>query len=514
MEGFGSRDANAEIIRRLMRRVERERNARLAAEQLLEQKSRELYLANQKLRAFALDLEERVEERTRELVRARELAIRQAERDELTGLANRSYFHAQLGRAMEDCQKNGRKFALLLIDLDKFKEINDTVGHDAGDAFLQHAAAHIKRAVRGHDVVARLGGDEFAVICNAVEQPKDVECVAKRIIGEFVKPLHFRNRILTASCSIGYAIFPTDASNVVDLQRFADIALYRSKAGGRSLSTAFSTSMHEEVNKRQSLEYVLRSAVRDGSIEPWFQLILDGGTGAPAAVEVLARWRLADGSVRAPSSFLGVLEECGLMRDLFRSILQQSCEAAAGWVREGSIRYISVNVSPAQFKVGSLLDDVEEILEKTGFPHEALQLEITEEALLHSMEAVSTQITELTRRGIRVALDDFGTGYSSIGYLRELPIQAIKLDRSLTRDVATDDRARAIVSAVNAIATAIDVELLAEGVESEAQALWLGRIGCRYLQGYLFGRPVPAGEFAASMVLANRQQASSKGTAA
>ena len=514
MEGFGSKDANAEIVRRLMRRVERERNARLAAEQLLEQKSRELYLVNLKLKAFAHDLEERVDERTRELVHARELAIEQAERDELTGLANRSCFHVQLGRAMEDCRKNGRKFALLLIDLDKFKEINDAVGHDAGDAFLQHAASHIKRAVRGHDMVARLGGDEFAVICNTVELDQDVECVAKRILGEFEKPLHFRNRILTASCSIGYAIFPTDAGNIAEVQRFADIALYRSKAGGRSLSTAFNASMQEEVNERQSLEYVLRSAVRDGSIEPWFQLILDGGTGAPAAAEALARWRLPDGSVRGPSSFLGVLEECGLMRDLFRSILQQSCEAAAGWVREGSIRYISVNVSPAQFKIGSLLDDVEDVLERTGFPREALQLEITEEALLHSMEAVSTQISELTRRGIRVALDDFGTGYSSIGYLRELPIQAIKLDRSLTQDVATDGRARAIVSAVNAIATAIDAELFAEGVETEAQALWLGRIGCRYLQGYLFGRPVPADEFAASIILADREQAPDKGTAA
>lgn len=514
MEGLGSKDANAEIVRRLMRRVERERNARLAAEQLLEQKSRELYLANQKLQAFALDLEERVEERTRELVHARELAIRQAERDELTGLANRACFHVQLARAIEDSQKNGRKFALLLIDLDKFKEINDTVGHDAGDAFLQHAAAHITRAVRGNDLVARLGGDEFAVICNSVDQSEDVERVAKRIISEFEKPLHFRNRILTASCSIGYAIFPTDAGNATDLQRFTDIALYRSKTGGRSLFTAFSASMQEEVFQRQSLEYVLRSAVRDGSIEPWFQVILDGASGAPAAVEVLARWRLADGSIRGPASFLGVLEECGLMRDLFRSILQQSCEAAVGWVRDGLIRYISVNVSPAQFKVGSLLDDVEEILEKTGFPQEALQLEITEEALLHSMEAVSTQITELTRRGIRVALDDFGTGYSSIGYLRELPIQAIKLDRSLTRDVATDDRARAIVSAVNAIAAAIDVELLAEGVETEAQALWLGRIGCRYLQGYLFGRPVPADEFAASMFLGISEQAPGKGNAA
>jgi diguanylate cyclase (GGDEF)-like protein len=490
-----SNDDRSDLIRRLERRAERERNARIAAEKLLEQKSRELYLANQQLKALAAGLEERVEERTRALADAHEQAVKLAEQDQLTGLANRACFVRMLCEAIDGWHAGNHKFALLLIDLDRFKEINDTVGHDAGDAFLQHAASHIKKAVRGHDVVARLGGDEFAVICNFVESARDVECVAERIMREFEKPLHFRNRILCASCSIGFAVFPDDAGNVTDLQRFADIALYRSKAGGRSAFTAFSRTMSEEVRRRQSLEHELRGAVKDGSIEPWFQPITEVITGTPVAAEVLARWRQPDGSVLQPAAFVNVLEECGLMRDLFRGILETSCATARPWIEDGRLEFVSVNVSPSQFKLGSLVEDVETILGETRFPHDALQLEITEDTLLSDLKAIGTQLEELKARGVRVALDDFGSGYSSISYLRHLPIQMIKLDRSLASDVVSDKRARAIVSAIHEIAKALGTGLLAEGVESEAQALMLGRSGCRYLQGYLFGRPAPAAEF-------------------
>ena len=495
MDAPSSKDLPNDLIHRLERRAERERNARIAAEKLLEQKSRELYLANQQLKSLAAGLEERVEERTRELVDAREQAVKLAERDHLTGLANRTCFVRVLCEAIDRWHDGNSKFALLLIDLDRFKEINDTVGHDAGDAFLQHAATHIKKAVRGHDVVARLGGDEFAVICNYVESARDVECVAERIIGEFEKPLHYRNRILSASCSIGFAVFPDDAGNVTDLQRFADIALYRSKAGGRAVFTAFSPTMNEEVRRRQTLERALRTAVRDGSIEPWYQPIMEVLTGAPVAAEVLARWRLPDGSVLQPASFMSVLEECGLMRDLFRGILRKSCTTARPWVEQGRIEYLSVNVSPSQCKLGSLVEDVEGILAETGFPYRALQLEITEDALLSDLKTIGTLLEDLATRGVRIALDDFGSGYSSIGYLRHLPIHAIKLDRSLTCDVVSDSRARAIVSAINEIAKALGVGLLAEGVETEAQALMLGRAGCSYLQGFLFGRPAAAADF-------------------
>ncbi|WP_439543046.1 putative bifunctional diguanylate cyclase/phosphodiesterase [Hyphomicrobium sp.] len=491
-----------EQLRRLERRVDRERAARHEAEKLLEQKSRELYFANQRLLALAEGLEQRVEERTQELVAARENAVRLAERDQLTGLANRMCFARLLSEAIEGWSVGNHRFALLFIDLDRFKEINDTVGHDAGDAVLQHAAALIKKAIRGHDIVARLGGDEFAVICNFIESPCDVERVAERIMAEFQKALSFRGRILPVACSIGSALVPDDACNQIDLQRFADIALYRSKSAGRSVYTAFSATMNVEIHERQTLESALKLALRNGDIEPWFQPIQSVDAGDTAAAEVLARWRKADGSIEPPAKFIRVLEECGLMRELFVSVLTASCRAARPWVEQQRLQYLSVNVSPGQFKRGSLLDDVDQALEQTGFPHGALQLEITEEALIYDLHAVSSQLEELTQRGVRIALDDFGSGYSSIGYLRRLPIHTLKLDRSLISDVATDVRARAIVNAIGEIARALGVELVAEGVETEAQALWLGRAGCNLLQGYLFGRPVSRETFEAQLLRA------------
>ncbi|MBX9862041.1 MAG: bifunctional diguanylate cyclase/phosphodiesterase [Hyphomicrobium sp.] len=494
MNGEGE-SSDDEKVRRLERRVERERAARHEAEKLLEQKSTELYHANQKLIALAEGLEQRVVERTQELVTARENAVRLAERDQLTGLANRMCFTRLLTEAIEGWSVGNHRFALLFIDLDRFKEINDTVGHDAGDAVLQHAAAMIKKAIRGHDIVARLGGDEFAVICNFIESPRDVERVAERIMVEFQNALGFRGRTLPVACSIGSAVVPDDACNMIDLQRFADIALYRSKASGRSVHTPFSATMNEEIHQRQTLENALRLALRNGDIEPWYQPIRSVSAGDTVAAEVLARWRKADGSIATPDKFIRVLEECGLMRELFVSVLSASCRAARPWVEQQRLQYLSVNVSPGQFKLGSLLDDVTDILECTGFPHNALQLEITEEALIYDLHAVSSQLEELKQRGVRIALDDFGSGYSSIGYLRRLPIHTLKLDRSLISDVATDVRARAIVSAIGEIAKAIGVELVAEGVETEAQALWLGRAGCDLLQGYLFGRPVSRATF-------------------
>jgi diguanylate cyclase (GGDEF)-like protein len=484
-----------DTIRRLEKRIVRERAARQAAERLLEQKSRELYLANSQLSSLAAGLEQRVDERTRELAAAREQAVELAERDHLTGLANRTRFVRLLCEAVDTWQHEGRKFALLLIDLDRFKEINDTVGHDAGDAFLQYAAARIKKAIRGHDTAARLGGDEFAVICDFVESQKDIERISARILAELEQPLNFRDRLLSASCSIGFAVFPDDANCATDLQRFADIALYRSKARGRAIYTAFSPAMSSEIQERKSLELDLRQAIARGQIEPWFQPIVSSPLGRAIGAEVLARWRRPDGSIAMPGSFIHVIEQSGLMHDLFRSMLQAACAAALPWVEEGRLDYVSVNVSPAQFKLASLRHDIEAILSAERFPARALQIEITEDALLDDVDAVKAQLDELTGMGVRVALDDFGTGYSSIGYLRRLPIRTLKLDRSLICDVAVDARARAIVSAIGDIASALGMDLVAEGIETEAQALWLGRAGCTLLQGYLFGRALERSEF-------------------
>ncbi|KQQ12863.1 putative bifunctional diguanylate cyclase/phosphodiesterase [Methylorubrum extorquens] len=485
-----------ERIRRLERRVARERSARAEAESLLEAKSRELYALNQQLSRFAADLELRVDERTRELALARERAVALAERDQLTGLANRTRFARVLGAAVGRAGRGtgNERFALLLLDLDRFKEINDSLGHEAGDVFLQHVARRLSGVAGQGAVTARLGGDEFAAIV-PLGPRSDLARLGEAVVAEIRRPVAYRGRMLEASASLGIAVFPDDAATGSDLQRFADIALYRSKAT-RAAWTRFDPRMGREIEERQALGADLGAAIRSGAIEPWFQPIVDGVTRHPVGAEALARWVHPQLGLLAPAGFLGLAEERGLMRDLFAGMMRRACPPARDWVRAGAIRTLSVNLSPSQFKLGSVADDVIALLTELDFPPEALTVEITEEVLLNDLDRARVQLERLAAHGVRIALDDFGVGYSNIAYLRRLPIQTLKLDRLLTVDVAQEHEARCILGAIVQIARALDLRLVAEGVEDPGQALWLSHLGCRHLQGYLFGRPMPAEAFA------------------
>ena len=490
----GPPDAD-ERIRRLERRIARERSARAEAEALLEAKSRELYALNQQLARFAAELEARVDERTVELERARARALELAERDQLTGLANRARFARVLEEGIARSRREGERFALLLIDLDRFKEINDSLGHEAGDVFLQHAAYRLGRALGEGAVVARLGGDEFAAVV-PVGPGTDLPALGTAVIAALGVPVAYRDRVLEASGSIGIAVFPDDAQTGSDLQRFADIALYRSKAT-RSAATLFDAQMGRDIEARHALGADLGQAIRDGLIEPWFQPIVDGANCCPVGAEALARWVHPRLGFLGPGAFLGLAEERGLMHDLFAGMMRRACPPARAWIRAGAIRTLSINLSPSQFKLGAVADDVIALLRELDFPPEALTVEITEEVLLNDLDRARVQLERLAAHGVRVALDDFGIGYSNIGYLRQLPIQTLKLDRLLTVDVSTEHKARCILGAIVQIARALDLHMVAEGVEDSSQALWLTHLGCRNLQGYLFGRPMPQAEFSA-----------------
>lgn len=486
-------DSDARVSR-LERRVERERAARLAAEGLLEEKSFELYKANQLLSRLAADLEVRVSDRTHELALARERALELAERDQLTGLANRNCFSRVLDASIANAGASGQRFALFLIDLDRFKEINDTLGHEAGDVFLRHVATQLRSVPCSPELVARLGGDEFAVIVRTDGRTSELHAIAEAMIVAVGRPVAYRDRALEASGSIGVAVYPDDAGSSTELQRFADIALYRSKVA-RSTHTLYDAAMGREVDARHSLGSELAQAIRNGDIRAWFQPIVDAASSRPVSVEALARWLHPKRGFISPAQFLDLAEERGLMHDLFAGMMRSACPPARRWIKAGAISSLSINLSPSQFKLGSLADDVLGLVKELDFPPNALTVEITEEVLMHDIERARAQLDRLAAEGLRIALDDFGVGYSNIAFLRKLPIHTLKLDRSLTADVNSERAVRSILGAIVELARALNLELVAEGVEDQGQALWLTHLGCRHLQGYLFGKPMAEVDF-------------------
>ena len=485
-------DETPDQVARLLRRAEREKAARAEAERLLEEKSLELFKANVMLSRFAVELEQRVEERTRELDEARERAIAIANHDQLTALANRASFARALDESIAHATATGGRFAVFLLDLDRFKEINDTLGHEAGDTFLKRVAVRLIATAGDGALVARLGGDEFAIIAPA--RANGWSELAGALTEAVHRPVRYRGRRLEATGSIGIAVFPDDAATPGELQRHADMALYRSKAL-RATHTFYDAEMGRELEERHTLGGELAEAIRSGDVEAWFQPVVDASTRAVVSVEALARWRHPKRGLISPGVFLGLAEERGLMHDLFERMMRSACPPARRWIAAGITRSLSINVSPSQFKVGRLDEDVARLLRELDFQPQHLVIEITEEVLMHDLDRARDQLKRLEALGVRIALDDFGVGYSNIGSLRQLPFHALKLDRSLSADLLTERKARSILGALVELARALGLQLIAEGVEDEEQAAWLAQIGCRRLQGYLFGKPMTAGGF-------------------
>ncbi len=483
--------APEERLRRLQTRLEREHRARLEAERLLETKALALYEANQRLALQAADLEQRVELRTRELVQERQRALRAAEVDALTGIANRASFARQLGEVLAPGSGAPSTVAVLLIDLDDFKSVNDTLGHAAGDTLLIEVARRLGEAVRPGDVVARLGGDEFAVIAQGVGQEQAALTMAHRLLRQLCQPVMLEQRSVPCSCSIGVAEVGSGGGHrrAQDLLSDADLALYASKRAGRACVTSFESTLRADLERRAALEAQVRLAVLNDEIEPWYQPIVRRSDGCWAGAELLARWRLKDGEVRSPASFLPAVESLGLLDTMMENMLRRALREGAGMVQGGRLSYLSVNVSPTQFNQGWAQRRLPELLAETGFPPQALVVEITETALLHDLERTRSMLLALRNGGMRIALDDFGVGYSNFSLLRHLPFDLLKLDRTLISDIASDDEARALAECFLQLGARLRLKVVAEGVETRAQAELLAAAGCAAMQGYWFARP-------------------------
>jgi diguanylate cyclase (GGDEF)-like protein len=425
--------------------------------------------------------------------RAEAEIIHLARHDALTGLANRGEFNARLDEASKRLKRNGGGIAVMMIDLDRFKAVNDTHGHLAGDQLLSEVGRRLQSTIRETDVLARLGGDEFAIIQEGGhEQREGAVAVALRIIEVMAKPFDLNGHEASVGTSIGIAMAPEDGVEPGDLLKRADLALYSVKSSGRNDFRIFQNEMLEIVNTQQSAERELREAIAQGQFELHYQPVVDVKTRELRGVETLVRWRHPTKGMIAPDNFIPLAESTRLIVPLGEWILKQACADAAAWPAHVKV---AVNISAIQFKKGNLFEVILETLVSTGLPPERLELEITETSLLENQEAHLTTIRQLKNLGLSIALDDFGTGFSSINYLTIFPFDKIKIDKSFTKGVLSRGECKAVVASALALAQGLGIVTTVEGVETEEQFEYMRAAGVELAQGYLFGKPVPLAEF-------------------
>jgi diguanylate cyclase (GGDEF)-like protein len=423
-----------------------------------------------------------------------------ARHDALTGLGNRILFHERVREGLE--VGAGTSLRVLYLDLDHFKGVNDTLGHTVGDALLAQVAVRLLACVRAGDTVVRLGGDEFAVIQIASAATESASSVAARIIEQIRLPYRIDGRAVSIGTSIGISMAPEDGLDADTLLKSADMALYKAKEAGRGSWCFYEGRMGEEALGRHALEADLRQALADGGLEMHYQPLVDVRTGRPRGFEALMRWRHPVKGMIPPLTFIPVAEESGLIVPVGEWGLRQACLDAQTWPDDISV---AVNLSPVQFKSPGLLNMVRSILEETGLAPPRLQLEITESVLMQDMDQAREVLHQLRELGVRIAMDDFGTGYACLSYLRNLPFDKIKIDRSFVIDVGHRQDSDAIVKAVTGLASNLGMSSLAEGVETCEQLDYLREQGCDEVQGYLFSKAVPGSELPALIERLERQ---------
>ena len=422
--------------------------------------------------------------------------LRQANYDILTGLPNRMLALDRLKLALAQARREGTLVGVMFLDLDNFKHINDTLGHDAGDNLLVEAARRISSCLRGTSTVARLGGDEFLVILPGLTGADASSQVAERILKTFSTPFLLNGQEVFVTTSIGIAIFPTDSDNSGTLLQHADAAMYQAKHRGKSAYSHFAPEMTEVSHERLQMESRMRRALELQEFELYYQPIVETGSGRLHGVEALLRWNNPAMGMVMPDRFIPLAEETGLIIPIGEWVLEEACRAAMGWQQEtGREIVISVNVSPRQFRDPGFTDAVTRALERSGLAPHLLELEITERLILDNSIETAEILRQLDRRGIKLSLDDFGTGYSALGYLKTCPFDTLKIDRSFTQDVMKEQESASLVRAIINMAHSLGLKVIAEGVEEETQTHFLQREGCDYSQGYFYSRPQPAPEF-------------------
>ena len=418
--------------------------------------------------------------------------------DALTDLPNRVLFREHLVKALESIDRG--KLAVLCVDLDRFKSVNDTLGHPIGDALLRAVGDRLRASARPTDLVARLGGDEFAIVQSETEQPFGATALATRLITEIAKPFELDGHQVMIDASVGISIAPSDGSDPDKLLKSADMALYRAKNDGRDSYRFFEPDMDARMQLRRQLELDLRRALTLGEFEVYYQPLVTLKTGKIAGFEALLRWHHPERGMIPPMEFIPVAEEIGLIGQIGAWVLKQACLEAAKWPAD---IHVAVNLSPAQFKHRAVVLDVAAALGASGLPAHRLEVEITETVLLQDTEATVGILDELHNLGVHISMDDFGTGYSSLAYLQKFPFDKIKIDRMFVKNLSERPQSIAIIRAVTAMSVSLGMKTTAEGVETEEELQTLTEEGCTEVQGYLFSKPVPAAQ--AALLLQSRK---------
>lgn len=426
-----------------------------------------------------------------ETKRDQERIQHQAKHDMLTGLLNRAFFSCQLTHNLLHAHKSGNRLSVLFIDLDNFKRINDSLGHEAGDQLLQTAAKRLTACVREEDTVARFGGDEFTIILNQVHDENRVIKVAQRILDSLAEPILIKENLLQIGASIGITMFPHDGKDPGTLIRNADMAMYRAKEMGRNNFQFFTPDMNELVMKQMNIENQIRLGLENDEFIVYYQPKVDIQTNNTVSMEALVRWKKPHVGIISPNDFIPAAEESGLIIPLGYKVLREACLAVASWQKKGYPDLsISVNISAKQFQQKDLVCTIAQILKETEFSPTKLELEITESAMMHDVESAISSMCALADMGITLSVDDFGTGYSSLHYIKKFPVSVLKVDKSFVQDIVHDPKSAALVNSIITLAHSLHLKVIAEGVENTEQLQHLRQWNCDMVQGYLYCRPL------------------------
>lgn len=431
--------------------------------------------------------------------RAEERAQYLANYDVLTGLPNRFLMQDRSTQAVAQAHRNRLRVALMHIDLDRFKVVNETLGHYVGDSLLKQAADRIKRSAREGDTVARVGGDEFTIVLPNVSGLQSLSNTAEEILTAMSHPFQGESQELFVSASIGISLYPDDSRNVDDLIKHADAAMYSAKNLGRSNYQFFTSALNDQVQERMMLESGLRSAIQREELRLVYQPKIDLVTREIIGAEALIRWQHPNLGMIAPTRFIPVAEDSGMVGQIGEWVLRTVCRQIRIWQDAGLNLSVAVNVSARQFQQYDLSELVRAVLSEAAVPPRLLEVELTESAVMQDAESSVVMLERLKGLGVQISIDDFGTGYSSLSYLKRLPLDVLKIDQSFVRDISSDPNDAAIVRAIITLARNLGMKVIAEGVENEAQLAFLNAYGCQYAQGYLFGQPMSADELVAQI---------------